>query len=169
MPILTACSDYQVYYGDMRQVDSWDSSRENLTYTLNVRSKEDKSYGVLTANTSYGLKMIVRFNTHFRQETLPLRVKVMKVENNPDGQTAITRISLANKTEINTREFHGKAYGDTNMDTSTVETMLEKFNLVFPEAGQYKIVLSLDPEFNSDGLLAIGLELVKPIEKTDIE
>lgn len=149
----------------MRQVDNWDSQRENLTYTLNVKDKQDQSYGVLTANTSYSLKMIVRFDTSFRHETLPLRIKVMKVDSNPDGRTAITRISLANKTEISTREFHGKALGDTNVDTSTVETLIDKFNLEFSEAGQYKIVLSLDPGFKADGLLAIGLELVKPISE----
>lgn len=162
LAVLPACNDRQVYYGDMHQVSNWDSEHENLTYTLNVNEREDQSYGVLTANTAYCLKMIVRFNSDFRHETLPLRVKVMKVDTNKDGMTAITRISLANKTEIRTREFHGKAFGNTNMDTSTVEEQLEKFRLEFPEPGQYKIVLSLDPGFSAEGLLAIGLELIKP-------
>lgn len=152
----------------MRQVDNWDSARENQTYTINVQSKEDQSYGVVIANTSYSLKMIVRFDTHFRHETLPLRIKVMKVDNNPDGHSAITRISLANRTEIPTREFHGKALGDTNLGTSTVEALLDKFTIDFSEPGQYKIVLSLDPDFDTDGLQAIGLELIKQITKTDI-
>lgn len=147
----------------MRQVETWDSSRESLSYIVNVKGEQDQSYGVLTANTTYYVKMIARFNTNFRHETLPVRIKVMKVEERAEGKTAITRISLATRAEIGTREFHGKALGDTNMDTSTVETLLENFKMEFPEAGQYNIIMSLDPDYNSDGLLAIGLELVKPI------
>lgn len=163
MPLLTACNKYKVYFGDMSQVETWDSSRENLSYVVNVKSEQDQSYGVLVANTSYNVKIIARFNTYFRHETLPVRIKVMKLEQRADGKTAITRISLATRTEIATREFHGKALGDTNMGTSTVETLLENFDMEFPEPGQYNIILSLDPDYDSDGLLAIGLELVKPI------
>lgn len=163
LPILTACSKYQVYFGDMRQVETWDSSRESLSYVVNVFDEQDNTYGILTANTSYSVKLIARFNTEFRHETLPVRIKVMKFEERPDGNSVVTRILLAKRAEIATREYHGKALGDTNMDTSTVEALLGNFNVEFSEPGRYNIILSLDSDFKAEGLLAIGLELVKPI------
>lgn len=161
--LLTACSEGSANFGEMRRVSSWDpSAGSNIEFYVNVRQAGSQTTQLVT-DVPYELHVVLRHSPTLRYASLPARIKVQKVESAPDdGRPVITRTLLARKADLDIRDLNGKPHGETHCGTSTNVVRIEGFAVVFPEAGRYKITFNPDSDNKIDGLLSLGIELIKP-------